>query len=136
MAAEDLRQKNAFIPHIVLEVREEQSERQSTGGLLTVTTRSIRLYARNIGAGFAQNIVAESHSTRSPALIEEVTPLALGVGEEVLLASKSVSGEGTLADYCLTYEDAFGRKFESRIEGVITRDSRYLWKPLSFDLGG
>jgi hypothetical protein len=128
--AEQNRHMDGFTPHLalrLLHVGKDVSQQMVSPG----RTHELKLYVRNIGAGFAQNIVVEDHNVNSDELRKEIPPTALAVGEEALLISKPFGASVDLLGYRLTYCDAFGRKFESRIDGVVRIGARYVWKPLT-----
>jgi hypothetical protein len=130
--AEDERHKDSFMPHLLLEVHNVPSQLVNLGAQGTRRTPpAMELHVRNIGVGFAQNIVVEApNRAAATKVIIDNRPAALGVGlvEPLLLISQELDAEVRVIGYTLKYDDAFGRKFESRIEGEVTVESRYEWK--------
>ena len=122
--AEDVRHMDGFLPHIALIPRDEVKDLAEPG----LQTRYLSLYARNIGVGFAHNIrVSQSNAGNAAQFIVRNPPIALAVGEEVLLAARAYGNNLTFMGFTLTYDDAFGRSFESRIANDIAVHSRYSW---------
>jgi hypothetical protein len=120
--AEDRRHMDSFMPHLRLDVRESKGQ-----------VSYVSLHVRNIGPGFAQNItVVLDHGdfplVRSVSL--ETQPTALGAGEEQRLALKDSIVQEKIPGFTLTYADAFGRKFQSRIGRGVESGSPYDWEPL------
>jgi hypothetical protein len=136
IAAEDVRQMNAAIPYLLLEVRDipERPANEDDPGAVPVpippkrfvVPRTIQLWVRNIGTGFAQNIVMDL----GPVCTKSISPpTALGVGQEAPLISQKP--DVAIPGVTLTYDDAFGRRFESRteIDKPVTVWSRCEWTP-------
>lgn len=122
--AEDLRHMDGFMPHIALEPRSEILELAGRG----LKTRFLALYATNIGAGFACNVqVSQGNVPNVPRIFVYDPPTALGAGDRVILAAKEWSDNVAFMGYKMSYEDAFGREFESRIADNIVVGSRYSW---------
>lgn len=128
IAAEERRHMDGFMPHLRLDVR-DVSEKQTLEGGLPIESRTIRLYVRNIGAGFAQNIRVGENLSVSPKVLKPRPPTALGVGEEALLAVKAWDApKPSDAAFALTYQDAFGRDFESRSDNAFDVGAAYTWR--------
>jgi hypothetical protein len=131
-AAEELRHMNSFLPHLALQARETLEEDGSAGDVLVLQSRRLALYVRNIGAGFAKNIIVTDDSdAAAPGLVKHDAPVALGVGEEALLAVHDVDTPAELRGYRVVYEDAFGRTFETVAPGTIVLGTRYTWRQLT-----
>jgi hypothetical protein len=128
--AEDRRHMDSFMPHLRLEVRDvpEQGEKYvAPGALITFRPRTIELWVSNIGAGFAQKIRVDEGPER---IEQERPPTGLGVDQQAQIFSRAFDPRAEIEGYHLTYEDAFGRSFESVIDGPITIGSRYRWRRL------
>jgi hypothetical protein len=128
MVAEEDRHRDGFLPHLALELVEEE-ECVESAEIMTFRIRLIRLYARNIGSGFAQDVHIESSSSTVP-VEPTMPPPAVGVGDRIRLLSFSAEGIEMPADFSLVYRDAFGRPFASRIRGPLSVGSRYTWRRL------
>jgi hypothetical protein len=82
IAAEDRRHMDSFLPHLLLEVRNVPSQLVTLGAQGTIRTPpAMELHVRNIGVGFAQNIVVEApNCAAATKVIIDNRPAALGVG--------------------------------------------------------
>ncbi len=118
---------DGFVPHIAIIIRVSQ------GVICEGTTfgaQTMQVYARNIGAGFAQKLSIETKNTRSQEImLPMAVPTALGVRDEAILLIRR-HPNATVMGLTITYEDAFGRKFESSIADDVRIGSQYKWKPL------
>ena len=126
---EESRHMDYFMPHIALLAREEILELSGRG----IQQRFLALYAKNIGSGFARNIsVAHANLPNAPQFFVFNAPIALGAGEEVRLAARQAGNPITFMGYSMSYEDAFGRRFESRIRDNVNEAARYEWTSPTF----
>jgi hypothetical protein len=121
--SEERRHMDGFMPRIALTVKNETLELFGQG----IKQRFVALYAQNIGPGFAQNIRIEHQNiAQEKRLWLGQMPIALEPGAELLLGANDVASALTFQSYKITYEDAFGRKFQSKI-GDIVPGARYEW---------
>ena len=126
--AEDRRHKDEFMPHIALEARDEILELAGKG----ILQRFTAVYAKNIGVGFAQQIAIcqNNMSSTSCKFFVYPPPPALGVGDKMLLIAKEAGPNTTFLGVTLTYQDAFGNKFESMIPDGISPGTPYTARKL------
>ena len=100
--SEEQRHMDGFMPHVALIAKEELLELAGQG----IRQRFPALYLKNIGVGFAHNIrTGHLNAAKPNEFYTYPPPIALGVGEEVLLAAKDTSNGITFMGYTVTYED-------------------------------
>jgi hypothetical protein len=135
-ATEERRHMNGFMPHIAIEIRVGSVV---VGRVLDSASRrfveqassAMQIYARNIGAGFAQNVAFSNTNIPNDGIrMPLVRPTAMATGDDRLLLSRLNTSNETIMGWTITYEDAFGRKFESSIANDVGIGSQYKWKRL------
>ena len=121
---------DGFLPHIALVVRYLQKGDRDDPDVQSAH----QVIAKNIGPGFAQNIEVGVPEVDEVGGYTVDPPAGLASGDGFLVASQPFHPDGPhLTNLSLKYCDAFGRKFESCINGIATVGANYTWRRIDAD---
>jgi hypothetical protein len=124
MDAENKRYMKGYEPHLSLDIQEAPRAGDST-----FSDVATRLLVKNVGTGYAQQIVATFEPPSRPAF-EENVPTAMRSAEEIVLTIRDSDDADVLRNLTLAYRDAFGRAYESKIVGDVRPGAPYISRML------
>lgn len=128
ISAQEKRHMDSLLPHIALLVRYIQRGKKGSADFYIAH----QLIAKNIGPGFAQNIIIATPSIDVVGNYRVNCPTALSSGDRFIIAEQPFHPQGPhLENISVKYFDAYGREFESFIEGKVYAGIAYSWREIS-----